>query len=339
VLLASIVVQLMAELTSQYEKLRTTGLVLDEKNMPIVGGHKADTARHNPESLHEARRRALAAAEERSRIGKVTGGGGRLGGSNASWQNAPPSEMAARAAEARQRQWDAEHGLEAAELEAMTQGADGDGDDSDDDVVEVHEPPRGSSSLQAAPAAASASTSSQAPQAITWGAPGQGTWQKVPCPVCGPVCKPSLHAEGDPPPQDADEGGGPTESSDAPRGMRGETRRRGAAPVVDLTASDDEGGLGGLEGASSEPAAIGSSPPRRESKRPRTRPLAQGSGLARGSWMCARCTFANDAWSAPCEMGCGQSAPGFWACPKCTLRNEKSSSGCVACGTWRYSRA
>jgi hypothetical protein len=55
-------------------------------------------------------------------------------------------------------------------------------------------------------------------------------------------------------------------------------------------------------------------------------------------WQCTRCTLVNDSASAMCEMGCGQEAPGSWACLKCSMRNVKVSSGCAACGTWRYSR-
>ena len=48
--------QQMDELSKQYETLLAKGQVLDEKNMPIVGGRKADTSQHNAASMREARR-------------------------------------------------------------------------------------------------------------------------------------------------------------------------------------------------------------------------------------------------------------------------------------------
>ena len=72
--------QQMDELSKQYETLLAKGQVLDEKNMPIVGGRKADTSQHNAASMREARLQGLAAAERRAQQGRVLGGGGRLGG-------------------------------------------------------------------------------------------------------------------------------------------------------------------------------------------------------------------------------------------------------------------
>ena len=93
----------MAELMEQYEKYKKTGLVLDEKNMPIVGGRKADEERHNPTSLREARAKTVAAAEARARAASLMGagrlgGGGPAGegealggGSGRSWRDATPA--------------------------------------------------------------------------------------------------------------------------------------------------------------------------------------------------------------------------------------------------------
>ena len=56
------------------------------------------------------------------------------------------------------------------------------------------------------------------------------------------------------------------------------------------------------------------------------------------TWRCNRCTFLNTGSGPTCEMACGEPAPGSWQCVKCSLLNAKNTSGCIACGTWRYSR-
>ena len=100
------ITELMAELQEQYDKFKKTGLVLDEKNMPIVGGQKLDGARHNPTSVQEGRSRALAAAAARAKKTSLMGGG-RVGGNShldaraGSWREASPAEMAALAAAVR----------------------------------------------------------------------------------------------------------------------------------------------------------------------------------------------------------------------------------------------
>ena len=43
-------------LSKQYETFLAKGQVLDEQGMPLVGGVKMDTGRHNPVSRHAARR-------------------------------------------------------------------------------------------------------------------------------------------------------------------------------------------------------------------------------------------------------------------------------------------
>lgn len=227
---------LMEELATQYDKYRKTGLVLDEANMPIVGGQKVDGARHNP-SMREARAAAVAAAEARAATSRLMGGG-KLGGGG-SWRDTTPAEMAARAAEGRQRQWDAEHGLDAAELEAMARSNEGSSDEDEVEVVVVapdssrssiqagHPRPSGYSAVSAQPAGTSSRSGDAGGSAgdseggetgaapglaipsfgIQWGAEGTGRWQQAPCPVCGPVCDAILHDACHPPPQDTDEGG------------------------------------------------------------------------------------------------------------------------------------
>ena len=314
--------ELMEELTRQYETFREKGQVLDAQGMPMVGGRKADTSRHNPTSMAEARQRALSAAEARARTGAVLGGGGRVGGgdsaaaaasSSAPWRSAPPGEMARRAAEARQRRWDVENGLEAEELEAARASQEEPNDGAED----------GTSGAAAVPASASSA-------GIVWGAPGAGTWQKVPCPVCGPVCSASKHRTGDPPPQDAEEGGG----EDA-----GAARNDSAKKVVvDLTLSDDED-AGGPKMA---PLA------KRARAAGAALPVPPIRGHEHPTWRCPRCTYAfNDASSSRCEMECGEARPGsgsaatsggLWTCKHCTLQNAKEATHCTACQAWRYSR-
>ena len=128
-----------------------------------------------------------------------------------------------------------------------------------------------------------------APPSISWGARGQGTWQKVVCPVCGPVCNASMHGLTDPPPQDVDEGGGDGEEClrrcDEPNEPNVGTRRElgaavggsresvagtgtdGAAAVIDLTLSDeDDEEQGGQERHARAKASFD------EAKRPRLIP-------------------------------------------------------------------
>ena len=124
--------QQMDELSKQYETLLAKGQVLDEKNMPIVGGRKADTSQHNAASMREARLQGLAAAERRAQQGRVLGGsagerrlasvrGQRLGGGGpgGAGGRSAGGDGGATAAEQRQRKWDADHGLEAADFEAV----------------------------------------------------------------------------------------------------------------------------------------------------------------------------------------------------------------------------
>jgi hypothetical protein len=353
--------ELMADLTRQYQTFLEKGQVLDEQGMPIVGGRKADSARHNPASRREGRERALAAAEGRARVGTVMGGGGRLGGGSsnaAQWRGMAPGAMAAKAAEERQRKWDEANGLSAQELAAALMHSREDEDEEiGSEVEEVQEVAgkwmsskrangRSTGSTNASTGGNSDSSRNSAtsggPPSISWGSAGKGQWQKVPCPVCGPVCNATLHGPGDPPPQDDDEGG----SSGGNGGVRGGTGvtasgrgRGGGAPrpsvpasakpgsaIVDLTASDDEG----------EERAI---------KRPCAphNPGMDGTTVgATATWACPKCTYAfNARTSMHCEMGCGEQrpvVPGEWACSKCTLRNDKGASHCTVCGTWRYHR-
>ena len=417
----------MAELMEQYEKYKKTGLVLDEKNMPIVGGRKADEERHNPTSLREARAKTVAAAEARARAASLMGagrlgGGGPAGegealggGSGRSWRDATPAEMASWAADARQRKWDQANGLDRAELEAMADSAQRSGDNDDDDEVEIvdeivstsHgrslEKPTatvsvalvrinstsgaaaGSNSTSGA-AAGSNSTSGAAVGSnstsgaaagsnstsglIRWGAHGQGTWQQMPCPVCGPTCSPELHRTNDPPPQDIDEGAAsmptaaPSTATVSAEGAAAKgigvvaattaattnSASSGGGGVVDLTLSSDDDDMAPLPPRSNSSAVVAAAAAAagdRAAKRPRREAsLAQPDGTQKGHlrqppkarWQCTRCTLVNDSASAMCEMGCGQEAPGSWACLKCSMRNVKVSSGCAACGTWRYSR-
>ena len=410
----------MAELMEQYEKYKKTGLVLDEKNMPIVGGRKADAERHNPTSLREARAKTVAAAEARARAASLMGagrlgGGGPAGegealggGSGRSWRDATPAAMASWAADARQRKWDQANGLDRAELEAMADSAQRSGDDDDDDEVEIVDEIVGTSrgrsqdqptatapvalvrSNSARDAAAGSNSTSGAAAGsnstsglIRWGAHGQGTWVQMPCPVCGPTCSPELHRTNDPPPQDIDEGAAsmPTAApstatvSAAGAAAKGigvvaattatttNSASTGGSSVVDLTLSSDDDGMAPpppRSNSSAMAAAAAAAAGDRAAKRPRREAsLTQPDGTQKGHlrqpgaeapvapmsarqadvpWQCTRCTLVNDSASAMCEMGCGQEAPGSWACLKCSMRNVKVSSGCAACGTWRYSR-
>ena len=100
--------QQMDELSKQYETLLAKGQVLDEKNMPIVGGgRKADTSQHNAASMREARLQGLAAAERRAQqaASSAAAGGSAAASASAAAGRAAPSgrsagEMAALAAEA-----------------------------------------------------------------------------------------------------------------------------------------------------------------------------------------------------------------------------------------------
>ena len=387
----------MAELMEQYEKYKKTGLVLDEKNMPIVGGRKADEERHNPTSLREARAKTVAAAEARARAASLMGagrlgGGGPAGegealggGSGRSWRDATPAEMASWAADARQRKWDQANGLDRAELEAMADSAQRSGDNDDDDEVEIVDEIVSTShgrSLEKPTATVSvalvrinstsgaAAGSNSTSGLIRWGAHGQGTWQQMPCPVCGPTCSPELHRTNDPPPQDIDEGAAsmptaaPSTATVSAEGAAAKgvgvvaattatttnSASSGGGGVVDLTLSSDDDDMAPLPPRSNSSAVVAAAAAAagdRAAKRPRREAsLAQPDGTQKGHlrqppkarWQCTRCTLVNDSASAMCEMGCGQEAPGSWACLKCSMRNVKVSSGCAACGTWRYSR-
>jgi len=361
--------QMMEEITKQYETYLAKGQVLDAQGMPMVGGVKMDSARHNPTSLAEARARAMRAAEARARSsalmggGKLGGGGGGGGGGGADWRHKTPGEMAAAAAGARMRAWDAANGLHDAEL-AAARASEQCEEDDDDVEAEV------TTAAAAPPPAAAAGAASSG---LRWGARGQGSWQAVGCPVCGSVCRASLHGPDDPPPQDRDEGGGGRArggrggggggggmgggggggGGGRARGAAGGDcgdRRRGTTEIVeiDLTGSDDE-----------------AAPP---PKRPRDAtaaapaPLQERRQPANRGWVCPVCTLFNAAASARCEMECGgvrpdgaarpeggkqrlerkpDAKPGGqpqWSCVSCTFRNPKASSHCDACGTWRYHR-
>ena len=380
----------MGELMEQYEKYKKTGLVLDEKDMPIVGGRKVDAERHNPESHHDARAKALAAAQARARTASLMGGG-RLGGSG-SWHDAAPGQMAARAAESRQRQWDEANGLNAAELNAM---AEDDGSDHELQIdgegggtpMALSTARSGSAEVTTATTAAETTTMAAmtesagsaamppapssafdvrnplgvsrpgsvggAPAAIRWGPRGQGTWQQMPCPVCGPMCERERHGPDDPlPPQDEDEGADSTTAAGAGRstsqGPTATAGRSGTGEVVDLTLSSDEEGVPSprptLEASAiATTSTLGVAPP---AKRARSCDPVRQAGVQQLThatadthpWHCARCTFANASTSVTCVMECGGVAPGVWMCPRCSLRNIRGASGCSACGTWRYSR-
>ena len=181
----------------------------------------------------------------------------------------------------------------------------------------------GCSSSQSSPLARTAT----APPSISWGARGQGTWQKVVCPVCGPVCNASMHGPADPPPQDADEGGGDGEEylrrGDEPNvGTRrelgaavGGSRESvagagtdGAAAVIDLTLSDeDDEEHGGEERHARAKASFDAA------KRPRLIPSASVGAS---------------------EGGRGGGSSAFWRCERCTFAgNESSCRECEVCGT------
>ena len=382
--------ELMAELQQQYKSLRRTGQVLDAGGMPIVGGFKADGSRHNPASMREARAKALSAAETRARLGGIMGGGGRLNGGTtlgggpletgggSSWRELPPSAMAARAAEVRHRAWDEANGLEKDELTAAAQALDE--SDADDEVTEVVPYAAAAASRPAASTQGSngrlAAEQPRAPQ-VSWGAAGAGVWQKVDCPVCGPVCNASLHDPAGLPPQDADEGAAvaagargsepgvgmssrdlPSGRGDRPAGSGtgcadGEASRRrpprasgggGVQPsgtstsvVVDLTGSDDE-----PDHAAGAAAAAGWGATKRARGPPTLDATTASAGPTAREWRCARCTFAHNALSSvACEMECGEprpQLPGEWTCMHCTCRNQKADTHCGSCANWRYSR-
>ena len=323
--------QQMDELSKQYETLLAKGQVLDEKNMPIVGGRKADTSQHNAASMREARLQGLAAAERRAQQGRVLGGGGRLGGGERLGGGGPggaggrsAGEMAALAAEQRQRKWDADHGLEAAELEAVRASIDLDDTDEDE-----------------APAPAAAPR--RAPT-VVWG----GGW-RAQCPVCGPAgCDAARHGAGDPPPQDADEGAPPPAAA-AAAPPAAAPPAAAAAPaddeVVDLTLSSDDEAPAPACGGGGGGAA----------KRARTNQRENASTQA-ASWACPTCTFRNPASRERCEMECGATRPAGmaggasggggggntatgWGCKRCTTVNDEAATHCAACETWRYDTA
>ena len=315
--------QLMEELTQQHECLIKRGVVLDKHNMPIgVPGHVLDPTRHNPTMPHARDSRGSAAAA-RLASGRLMGSG-RVGGAGEgegsstrrgghhSWKSQPPFAMALEAAERRLREWDLSNGLAADELEMAAASQELEAG-SENEVEEVL-PPEGGE--QAAPRNPSAGTST-----IRWGAKGGGTWQRVPCPVCGPVCDAAKHGPDGPPPQDADEGsermagGKGTAAVAARRDTAAVAARRDTAAVagrgtaavagrgtaavagkattfVDLTCSSDE------EVSSVPPTKRG----RQQGGGARRTPRSSGTALVVGaSWRCTRCTLLNEAASKSCE--------------------------------------
>ena len=363
--------ELMEELSKQYETLRDKGHVLDAAGIPIIGGRKADSARHNPESLREARAKALTAADKRAATGRVLGGGGRLGGGSGGgrggWRDANPREMAAMAAFSRQRAWDASNGLDAAELEAASREAD---EEDEVEEVEVQQgevrarvPARrtdiggGSSGGGGSGGGSSSGEGVRAPgvSSISWGARGSGRWTKVACPVCGPVCDASRHGQGDPPPQDTEEGGGGvggggeggegssggegsvtggnSSNTNTSSGATAASASGGASAVhIDLTLSsgdeEEEAHASVTRGtenraASAHNAAAASSAAASgagSKKRPRPEPP---SGARRGG------TAHGDGTSI---SGRG----GTWVCPRCTFVNGAESAVCeMECGESR----
>jgi len=198
--------ELMEELGRQYDGYLARGVVLDAQNMPMAEGNRLDPKTHNPRL--PAKRAALAAAEARQRKARVLGRGGAVGGfgadgdnvggcrNGAEWRSRDPRELAVRAAQARQRQWDAEHGLGADELALSASAARAEEQEAEEASVAATQ--RGAAS-SSAPAAATGTV---------WAARGQGTWRSAArCPVCGPVCDAQRHGRREPPAQDADEGG------------------------------------------------------------------------------------------------------------------------------------
>ena len=322
--------QQMDELSKQYETLLAKGQVLDEKNMPIVGGRKADTSQHNAASMREARLQGLAAAERRAQQGRVLGGGGRLGGGERLGGGGPggaggrsAGEMAALAAEQRQRKWDADHGLEAAELEAVRASIDL--DDTDEDEAPAPAPRRGARRPLCGAAAGGRSVQSADPPAATRRATAPATRRRR-----TPTRAPPPAAAAAAPPAAA-----PPAAAAAPADDE----------VVDLTlSSDDEApapACGGGGGAA---------------KRARTNQRENASTQA-ASWACPTCTFRNPASRERCEMECGATRPAGmagggasesggggnpatgWGCKRCTTVNDEAATHCAACETWRYDTA
>ena len=358
--------QMMEEITKQYETYLAKGQVLDAQGMPMVGGVKMDGGRHNPTSLGEARARAMRAAEARARSsalmggGKLGGGGGGAGGGvsgvsgggsggggGADWRYKTPGEMAAAAAGARMRAWDVANGLHDDELAAALASQQLEDTDDDDEAeaeaaTAATAPPPRRRATAPPPAAAPGVAST----GISWGARGQGSWQAAGCPVCGPVCKASLHGPGDPPPQDGDEGGGGggRGGGDGGRGgggigggavgcgasgaASGAAGRSGRKEIVeiDLTGSDDEGApppaatatVAAASAATALPAAASAQRPARP-KRPR-----DGSAAAAAPTPLQERQPANQGWQ-PANRG--------WVCPTCTLLNAAASARCeMECG-------
>lgn len=220
--------QLMAELVKDHESFLRRGVVLDDKNMPVMGGRKLDPMRHNPAAA-DAVSTAHLAAVERAKKQRVMGGG-RLGGGaaagpggggraassalgGADWRKLRPGEMALRAAAARLQAWDAEHGLGGDELEASQAAEEeeireGQGTGGQVEAVEHGggQPPRDGQGL---------CPPTREPGLFLGGrAAGRARWvSRVPCAGCSPDCR--EHGAAPPPPQDSDEGGGAPSASGA----------------------------------------------------------------------------------------------------------------------------
>ena len=357
--------QMMEEITKQYETYLAKGQVLDAQGMPMVGGVKMDSVRHNPTSLGEARARAMRAAEARARnsalmgggkLGSGSYGGGGGGGGGAEWRGKTPGEMAAAAAGARMRAWDVANGLHDAELAAAL--ASQQLDDDDDDEAEKEAKKEAKKEAEAAIAAAAppprrrraaappppAAAPGAASTGISWGARGQGSWQAAGCSVCGPVCKASLHGPGDPPPQDGDEGGGGRGGGGGGGGgggiggggMGGGARgaasgaagRSGRKEIVeiDLTGSDDEGAPPPAATATVAAASAATALPDAASEQRPARPKRPRDGSAAA----AAPTPLQE--RQPANQG-WQPANRGWVCPACTLLNAAASAQCeMECG-------
>jgi len=331
----------MEELGKDHASFLRRGVVLDESNMPVVGGMKLDGARRNP-LAGSARSAAILAAEERAKKQKVMGSG-RLGSSGADggggpagdWRRLTPGEMALRAAEARLQSWDASHGLAGDELEmgAAAARAEEEGG-AEDECVEVVKTARLTEQGGSAGGARGAGCRSGAANGRSAG-PGsssasdaflpsgrgagrrKGGWVSVlPCAVCGPDCRDLDHRAEPPPPQDPDEG----------RPALGAEAGAAAAPRDWAAAADSTGGsMGGASRAgdagapaararSAEPQAfvdltVSSSDDEAALAPPRQPPPWRPEAPARGKG---------------------------WNCKACTLFNAGSLARCVACDTWRY---
>lgn len=314
--------ELMAQLEKDHESFLKRGVVLDEKNMPVVGGRKLDSSRHNPPAFGPGSA-ASQAAQERAKRQRLTGGGGRLGEAETTsgcagseWRRLPPGEMALRAAETRLRSWDASHGLDADELLASQAAV------SEDTMESVRggagEVVQDSTDLQAAP--------------------HRRGWMKASqCAVCGPACADANHGTVFHPLPDEDEKGGEDRgiqlAQSESRVTAPHTTLRSATRTGDRVRLSAQGGGSGLQRCPAEAMTVASS-----------------HSQAAPRHLIVDLTLSSDDESQlastrrplqPHQQRQTMVATAYkksWSCKACTLKNAALAERCTACDTWRYAR-